>query len=187
MTTKLYVPGTSEQDMSKVIMSQQLVAGQTATNTDNITTNTTNITALQTPNYGLVNTTGSLGVSLSKIIASLGADVVLNNVSNYFDGPSVAQGTTGTWFASGYVTVYDSTGASSMSAKLWDGTTVIASGFVTTGGAFFTSQIALSGFITSPAANIKISVNDSSHTTGKIAFNASGNSKDSTLSAVRIA
>jgi hypothetical protein len=56
--TALYVPGTTEQDMSKVIMSQQLVASHTSTNTDNIATNTANIatntsaiTALQSAGY----------------------------------------------------------------------------------------------------------------------------------------
>src|SRR2546426_953355 len=41
--------------------------------------------------------------TLTPITNSLGADVALNNTANYFDGPSVAQGTSGTWFASGTV------------------------------------------------------------------------------------
>ena len=42
----------------------------------------------------------------------------------------------------------------------------------------------LSGAMTTPAGNIKISCKDAA--TGKILFNASGNSKDSTVSAVRV-
>src|SRR5512146_502647 len=41
---------------------------------------------------------------------SLSGNVALNNISNFFDGPSVAQGTGGTWFASGTVTLTDTSG-----------------------------------------------------------------------------
>jgi hypothetical protein len=51
----LYVPGTEETDPKKIIMSQQLVAGQTTTNTTAIATNTTNI-ATNTTNIA-TNTT----------------------------------------------------------------------------------------------------------------------------------
>lgn len=125
--------------------------------------------------------------SLSKITASLGADVLLNNVANYFDGPSVAQGTSGTWFVSGVVTVVDTAVAYVIDVKLWDGTTIIASAATSAeNGGFFTT-VTLSGVITSPVGNLRISVKDISATTGKILFNQSGNSKDSTLTAVRIA
>ena len=122
---------------------------------------------------------------LSPITASLGADVALNNTANYFDGPSVAQGTTGTWFVSGTVTVKDSS-ATEVIAKLWDGTTVIASGgvYMTTGNG--EGLIALSGFITSPAGNLRISCRDTVNTTGLIKYNQTGNSKDSTITAIRI-
>jgi hypothetical protein len=40
--------------------------------------------------------------------------------------------------------------------------------------------------LASPAANIRISCKDISGTTGKIAANTSGNSKDSTVTALRI-
>lgn len=75
---------------------------------------------------GLANTVNALRVWLSSLTNSLGADVLLNNTANYFDGPSIAQCSTGTWFASGTVTLNDSATAV-MQCKLWDGTTVIAS------------------------------------------------------------
>jgi hypothetical protein len=121
------------------------------------------------------------------IHASLGSDVALNNIANYFDGPSIAQGTTGTWFASGTVTVVDSAGAANFNCKLWDGTTVIASAKGSMTSAGFPVSVSLSGYIASPAGNIRISVNDPNSTSGAIKFNASGNSKDSTISAFRIA
>ncbi len=126
-------------------------------------------------------------LNLSGITNSLSGDVSLNNTSNYFDGPSIAQGATGTWFVSGTVTVEDTAGSANISAKLWDGTTVIASTQLTITNANFPQPIALSGYLATPAGNLRISVKDTSNTTGKIMFNASGNSKDSTISAFRIA
>jgi len=124
--------------------------------------------------------------ALTSLTNSLGADVALNNTANYFDGPSTAQGTSGTWFASGTVTLVDTVQAGSFVAKLWDGTTVIASAWINSAGANAPTQISLSGVITSPAANIRISVKDSAATSGKIVFNQTGNSKDSTLTVLRI-
>jgi len=123
--------------------------------------------------------------ALSPITNSLAADVALNNAANYFTGPTVAQGTTGAWFAAGSITVSDPSAAGAIEAKLWDGTTVIASGHISYVIAQY-SVIALSGYITSPVDNLRISAKCSSSTTAKIYFNASGNSKDSTITAIRI-
>jgi hypothetical protein len=118
---------------------------------------------------------------------SLGADVPLNNISNYFTGPSLAQGSTGTWFVSGSVTLSDTVGSNQSQAKLWDGTTVIASARGQVPGVSNYLTLALSGFIVSPSGNLRISVNDTNTTTGVIKFNITGNLKDSTISAFRIA
>ena len=121
---------------------------------------------------------------LSSLTNSIGADVNLNNISNYFDGPSVAQGTTGTWFASGTVTIGGTSG-DTIYCKLWDGTTVISSGrFDIASGLLF--MVALSGALTTPAGNIRISCRDIINTTGKIYSNTTGNAKDSTITAFRI-
>jgi len=120
------------------------------------------------------------------ITASLGADVALNNIANFFDGPSVAQGTTGVWFVSGTVTVTDTAGAARYDVKLWDGTTVIASGVTTSIAATAPISLSLSGYISSPAGNLRLSVKDETATTGKILFNQSGLSKDSTITAIRV-
>ena len=123
---------------------------------------------------------------MSPITNSLSGDVALSNVALYFDGPSVAQGTAGTWLATGSVTCFDTGVAANFVCKLWDGTTVIASTQFTSSGANVPTTIALSGYIAAPAGNIRISVKDTSATTGLIKFNQSGNSKDSTISAIRI-
>jgi hypothetical protein len=127
-----------------------------------------------------------LPIVTSVITASLGADVALNNTANYFDGPSVAQGTSGTWFVTGTLSVQDTSGAAQIYAKLWDGTTVIASCDMYTPVASGPVIITLSGFLASPAGNLRISAKDISSTSGVIKFNLSGNSKDSTITAIRI-
>jgi hypothetical protein len=125
--------------------------------------------------------------AISSITASLGSNVALNNTANYFDGPSVAQGTSGTWFASGTVTVTVPGGASEIYAKLWDGSTVIASAAAPLYTATAAISISLSGYIASPTGNIRISCRDISRTDGSMVFNRTGNSKDCTVSAIRIA
>lgn len=126
------------------------------------------------------------GVSPSQITTSLSGNVAMNNISNFFDGPSIAQGTSGTWWISGSVTIGDTGAAAAIKCKLWDGTTVVASGEAFTTAAGAVENIGLSGFLATPAANLKISCQDVTATTGQIFFNSSGASKDSTISAFRI-
>lgn len=125
-------------------------------------------------------------VPASPLTNSLAADVALNNTANYFDGPSVAQGSSGTWYASGQVCLQDTTAATYL-VKLWDGTTLIASTGINIAAGLITN-VSLSGVITSPAGNIRISVRDASTAAGIIKCNASGlGNKDSTITAFRIA
>lgn len=126
-------------------------------------------------------------VGLTSVTNTLGATVNLNNTATFFDGPSVAQGSTGTWFASGTVSLVDTAGSATFVVKLWDGTTVIAAAGVTVPAANNRTSVTLSGVITSPAGNIKISVQDQTSTSGFVPFNFSGTSKDATLTAIRIA
>lgn len=128
----------------------------------------------------------ALAPSLRSLTSSLGSNVALNSAGTYIDGPSVAQGTAGTWFASGTVTLNNTAGASNISCKLWDGTTVMASSKITnTVSSTSDWPMPLSGVITNPAGNIRISCADAL-TSGLIIFNVSGQSKDSTITAMRI-
>ena len=127
-----------------------------------------------------------LPVTFSQITNSIAGDVALNNTGSYFVGPTVAQGTSGTWWASGTVTLIDTAGGAVYDAKLWDGTTVIASARHTMNSGTQYCSISLQGYIASPAGNIRISVQDTSSTSGSIIANASGDGKDSTVSAIRI-
>jgi hypothetical protein len=145
----------------------------------------TNITALNATQL----TTGTMPAArlgLGQLTNSIGANVALNNTSNYFDGPSIAQGSTGTWWASGVATVSDTAGAANIDCKLWDGTTVISSARGSINTINFNVAISLSGFLATPAGNIRISCKDNASTSGVMLFNATGNSKDSTVSAFRI-
>ncbi len=123
---------------------------------------------------------------MEAITASLGGDVALNNTASYFDGPSIAQGTSGTWWVSGTVVVADSVSGANFSFKLWDGTTLINSSFVQTSSAMAPLSVTLSGYIVTPAGNLRISVRDLTSTNGLIQFNNSTLSKDCTITAIRI-
>lgn len=123
----------------------------------------------------------------SQLTNSISSDVLLNNTSNYFTGPTIAQGTVGTWLATGTVTVSDLGGGTVPGVvRLWDGTTVMASSFNTIPAVGYMG-CAISGFISSPAGNIRIDVKDASSSSGKILANQSGLAKDSTLTVIRIA
>lgn len=126
-----------------------------------------------------------LTLGITSATNSLSGDVAANNTSNYFDGPSVAviAGATDL-FATGTVTLKDTAGAAEWRVKLWDGTTVIASATAWSEPSH-TTAVALSGRITSPAGNIRISARDATSTNGVICFNESGNSKDSTITIER--
>lgn len=168
------------------LANQGLAAGvaATAANTTAIATNTTAIAA-NTSSITAINTT--LGLLGTHITNSISADVALNNVSNFFDGPVITQGSVGTWFVSGTVTVRDTSNAGNFQARLWDGTTVVASAVSDSAAAGFIMSITLSGFIVAPVGNLRISVRETNVATGSIIFNSTGLSKDSTITAFRIA
>lgn len=137
-------------------------------------------------NVTVTCSSGVCGQKATSFVNSLAAIVALSATATYFDGPSTAQGTSGTWLATGQVTLNDTTGAAEFVCKLWDGTTVINSSYGRSGAVSAGVEVALSGIISSPAGNIKISCRDITTTTGQILPNISGNSKDSTLTVLRI-
>ena len=109
----------------------------------------------------------------------------MDNIGLYFTGPTIAQGTSGTWWASGQVTVYDTGGNTTFLAKLWDGTTVIDSAYYTATAANQAVVISLSGFIANPAGNIRISVNAGTDDR-RYWRQPERQCQDSTVSAIRI-
>ncbi len=136
-------------------------------------------------NYGMTLAGSALTLSMSHALNVLSGDVTLNNTGTYFDGPSVAQGATGTWIAIGWVTLVDTAGAAAFSVKLYDGTTVAASAQTNTVGANSPTTVTLVGVFAAPPGNIRMAVIDVTSTSGKILFNQSGNSKDSGVVVLR--
>lgn len=122
----------------------------------------------------------------SGLSASLGADVNLNSIGSYFQGPSIAQGTTGTWFVTATASLLDTSGAAGMNCRISDGTTIVTSSRTGTPSANAMVSFSMSGIATSPAGNLRLECADTTNAAGIMKFNASGNSKDTSITAVRI-
>lgn len=155
-------------------------------------------TALSDANLATVATSGSAADlstgtlpparlnGLDVITNSLTGTVTMTTNSTFYDGPSVAQGSTGTWFASGIVTVNAVAANDQLMAKLWDGTTLIASAYEQSQNGLVVS-FHLSGYLASPAGNLRISVTNFTNNGGTIANAVGGLAKVSTITAFRIA
>lgn len=126
-------------------------------------------------------------LNLAPISNTLTGDVALNNTGTFFTGPIIAQGTSGTWLVVAHVMVQDTAGAAVFYGTINDGTTQFASGGITTAGASNVGIIALSAIVTAPAGDLRVQVKDVTSTSGKILFNGTGISKDSSIAAFRIA
>lgn len=111
---------------------------------------------------------GGLGAITNTVVGNIS----LNNTSTFFDGPSIAQGTSGQWWACGTVEVDDTSAAAAFSVKLWDGTTAISQITTQTPGTSVVNTVSLCGYMASPAGNIRISVKDSTSTNGLIISNS---------------
>jgi hypothetical protein len=165
----------------------QTLTGKSISGSTNTLTNIPN-SALVNPSTTVAGQTCTLGSTCGLSTASnvLAADVPLNNTATYQPGPSMAQGTTGTWSAHGGVTATANNG-DVIRCKLWDGTTVKDSTQVTFTGGGPELKISLSGIFVSPAGNIRIDCrNITSTTASKMAANDSANAADSTIYGERV-
>ncbi len=128
--------------------------------------------------------------SLTTASAQLGADVTMTNANQYYDGPSVSLAA-GTWWVIAAVTVETTSGATGFTAKLWDGTTVVASSETVSGASGNQPcEIVCAGFV-SPGSTTTYKISTAATGTGgKIAaaarHNGAGNNASS-IYAVRIA
>lgn len=160
----------------------------TTSNTIPLTVLSTGVTTTAGDNSTKLATTAyvnNVAPGAAPITNSLGANTAIG-FGGYTDGPSIAQGSIGTWFVSGKVTVFNSSGNMICDAKLWDGTTIVDSAQVVATNPNGIS-ISLSGVLATPAGNLKISCISPNVGDGFFAANLSGNSKDSTITAIRIA
>jgi fibronectin-binding autotransporter adhesin len=152
-----------------------------------------NIVSALTAGQGIAitgTTNATIAVSFSKITNTLASNVTIPTAGTYVDGPSVAQGVTGTWYASGTVTLADTGTASAIfRCILWDGTNIIGSSstLASSAGNTFPASISLSGYNTiTLAGNLRISCTDTSSNDGVIEANITGKAADSKISAFRI-
>ena len=135
-----------------------------------------------------LNITGALrGTSamMSPLNGALGSIVTLNT-TNFIDVACVAQGTNGTFFAVGVVTIQGGNSTATIGAKLWDGNNVIATTGVTTSSTGNSIMMSLQGFISNPTGNIRLSVRDNGPSNSNVVFNQTGAGKDTTVTAIRI-
>ena len=117
---------------------------------------------------------------------SLASDVTLASAGVAQNGPIVSQGTSGKWLVTGQVTVVNSSAAASFTAWITDGSTTLVSTSISTSAANANYVIHLSGVSNSPAGDLRFRVQCNTNANGKIAYNSSGLTKDSTINAVRI-
>jgi hypothetical protein len=123
----------------------------------------------------------NFNVVLSNLTNSLASSLIVGG--SYVDGPSVAQGSVGSWLATGTVTVGGNS-AGNYNAKLYDGTTVIASTSIYVSAAGVFGSLSLSGIAINPAGNLRIAVNTDAVSANIIS--STGNLNASTISAVRV-
>lgn len=108
-------------------------------------------------------TAAAVGIAAGPISNALTANVNIAAANTFYTGPITSAPGTGTWWASGQVTIQSNQGGAGLqfTAKLWDGTTVIAecedvhTHTATVGDVLV---LPLSGYIVNPAAGIRISV-----------------------------
>jgi hypothetical protein len=98
---------------------------------------------------------GKFIITGSPVNNSLGGAVTMTTQNTYYDGPTVAQGSTGTWFASGNATVAGVAANNLILCKLWDGTTVIDSATLQPSNGLSVT-LHLSGYLATPAGNLRI-------------------------------
>ena len=156
--TALAVSGTIT--MSAAV--SKIVPGATSFSHRNNADSADNLIILDNGNTtirGSLNAQGGFaGGALTLFTSTLGADVPISTSSGFFDGPSVAQGTAGTWLATGQIQFNATVSSQIFNVKLWDGTNNIAEQVYYTNAGVFIGQTALSGVITNPVGNIRLSV-----------------------------
>lgn len=134
---------------------------------------------------GAFTTTGTCALNVPTFSNAIASDVPLSGTLAV--GPSAAQGTTGTFYATAKITFRDTSAANTVSCRLWDSTTVMDSGAMSSAAAAFVGTISLSGYITNPVGNIRVSCKAVA-ASGAISMlaNFTGDAQDSSVRVLRI-
>lgn len=90
---------------------------------------------------------GTLLIGGTQLSANLGGDVALNNTGSYFNGPSIALPTGGTWFVTAGMTLQDYNSGANFEARLIEGSNVYASALLSTYTSGAGTTVVLSGFL----------------------------------------
>ncbi len=107
----------------------------------------------------IVTSTTSTTGFLNYVTAAITTTAAISfTTAGFTDAVSVNAGSTGVWFVTGNVVFQTGNGAGGVIARIWDGTTSSASNQFTTSAAGFNTALTLSGIATSPAGNLRISV-----------------------------
>ena len=140
---------------------------------------------------GLTNLVNDLRVSLPSLVSYLTTPVNFTSGTTWFDGPSVAQGTVGTFLVIARASCTDSAAASPFAARITDGTNVYdtSSYFYSLVAGSFIDKIMVA-IVASPAGNLKLQAQIArSATTGQLTANVQGVTapRDTFIMAIRIA
>lgn len=140
-----------------------------------------------TLSYGLVQSSQALSVSLTRSSTTLGANVALNATGSYFDILSLSLAA-GTWLVTATALANDSATSAAILTRLYDGTNTYASSATYSNNLTRGVAVTISAIITLGSTTIvKLQARGPDATTSRILFNQSGNSKDTHMTAVRIA
>lgn len=128
----------------------------------------------------------ALSVSLPVYSNALVGDVALNNTSTFFTGPSVSQGSSGTWACTGTVTMIDVAANNNYNLRMTDGAFNATTALVGQSAQNAPVTVTMTGVFVAPAGNIRIQVRANAATTAAIKYNLSGESRDAVLFCHRI-
>lgn len=125
--------------------------------------------------------------TLTTYEAVLVANVPLNNISVYQNGPNLGALPAGKYLVQGTIIVQDAAGAANIHARLRDDSTVHRSSLAYCAAAGAAEQIAFSKVITNPGANLRIDAVDVTATSGNILSNPTGQGNNASyLIAIKI-
>ncbi|PWT73992.1 MAG: hypothetical protein C5B60_07390 [Chloroflexi bacterium] len=109
-------------------------------------------------------------IPLTHASAVLTANVALNVANQLFDGPMINVGTEGTWLVMGTACI-TATAILGVTARIWDGITIIADAMDTVSQANVAASLSMSGIITDPAGPVRLSAASVGGATGTLTFN----------------
>lgn len=191
-TQTVVLPVTSTLVLGQSYLIQNLSTGTVTVQSSGANTITT-VPRGMSVSIVCILTTGTTAASwsvsyppLTYLTNSLGSPVTMTTSSTAYDGPTVSQGTTGTWLVMGGLMVNTPAGNNTVGIQLWDGTTNIATGG-NSSGASQQVNTHLSGIITNPTGNLKLTATNFSASGGTIAINNGAAAPSSYITAIRIA